>query len=501
MNTQTQLDDPQKKRKLIAVLTVSAVMIFLAMDFFTLRIVTGFLFSKPVAQTEDPLNVVAVIREREQDVRQKPMEEEEWYIAEREADVVLGDAVYSGSQSSAEVQMVAGGTIVLGEETLVVFDSFDGVTVPDVARGQVRLQLNGQMRVAISGEMTEFMGSQSELLVDVADGAASKVQVVAGSVEVSVGSKLGSKGQPGATGQRQTLSVGEETLIPKSEVSPQRAARIQSALMPPVGKAISSEKLSARRAGRAKTMAPAPLAEKAAELPPVNVPVEPTLDPVPPVAEAMVEANNDVVPEIHPETLEQETVVQEALPEAPEAFEVAQKEVYQARILKLEEAYQKVKGNTYTPRSGVRTIEEPIRLAWTGVKPEEKVRVQISRSPSFENSWYNELVSGSEVVVGKWRAGKNHWRVARIQEGAEDATQWSDAGVVTVDPMVDRAVSPVVTVPQGRIPLVRSSGKKGAVSVAKARLRFDLAGGQKNAAGWLVQGATDQTFSKKSRYV
>ena len=119
------------------------------------------------------------------DTRYQPLAEEDWYKAKIAADVFSGDAIYSGKRSDALVEMGSGGQIAMGEETLVVFDSHDGVTVPDVTRGNVRLRITGEMRISISGNSAVFSaGEGAEVLITVEEGRKGKIQVLSGAPKI-----------------------------------------------------------------------------------------------------------------------------------------------------------------------------------------------------------------------------------------------------------------------------------------------------------------------------
>lgn len=125
------------------------------------------------------------------DTRYQPFSEDEWYKAKVAADAFVGDALFAGKSSDALVEMGSGGQLRLGEETLVVFESDDGITVPDVVRGNVRLKITGDMRITISGNSAIFSaGDGAEVLVTVEEGRKGRIQVLSGKPRIQT------KGQP-----------------------------------------------------------------------------------------------------------------------------------------------------------------------------------------------------------------------------------------------------------------------------------------------------------------
>jgi hypothetical protein len=106
-----------------------------------------------------------------------------WYEAKAASDVFQGDAVYSGKSTDIEVQMKSGGQLALGEETLVIFDSIDGVTIPDLARGNIRLRISGELKISVSGEISQISagaGGESEVLLSVDSSSKGQIQVLSG---------------------------------------------------------------------------------------------------------------------------------------------------------------------------------------------------------------------------------------------------------------------------------------------------------------------------------
>lgn len=411
--------------------------------------------------------VVAVVQTVHADVRQKPVEDSGWYKAEPQSDILRGDAVYSGAQSNSKIKMLSGGVLELGDETLVIFDDVDGVTVPDVARGKVRLKVTGDMKIAISGQMTEFSGAQSELELS-ANGKQSTVRTLSGKVAVA---------RKGAS--IRNLVTGQEMDIPHSK----DMKEFTNIKIPQASDLISEIRISQKRKvavrptpSISETVATKPVVPEPVVAEPVAAPLEPiapVVAPIPtPVPVATPPAELAVVPTPAPP------------PSVVESLSVNEPEQKIDRVMKVQEVYQRNGRNALVPRSGLKTLKVPVALAWNGAGDEEKVFVQVSKDKTFANPWTERATQGRNVVIQEWKPGRNFWRVSR------DRQKWSEPATVMVKPTVAVQQNPAITVFKKNV-LVHA---KGAGPEAQAKLRFQDSGLPK-ARGWVLQGSTKPEFT------
>lgn len=407
--------------------------------------------------------VVAVVQTVQTDVRQKPVEEQGWYRAEPQTEVMRGDAIYSGRQSRSQVRMMSGGILELGEETLVIFDDIDGVTIPDASRGQVKLKVSGQMKVAIGGEVTEFSGAQSELLLNL-DGTSRNIRVTKGHASIA---RKGVEARSLTTGEVLELPAVKVGAIPKIQI-------------PKVDDLVSEAKISEKR--------------KIAD--PQTTPLKPVE-----FTEPVVEAPTPAPAPVQPASIEppQPEVVQQAVepppPPAPivkEALSVQDPAMKVNRIMKVHEVYARNgKTSSLIPRAGMKTLKVPVALSWNGTEPADKVFVQVSKDKSFEKPWAEREAAGGNVVIDEWKPGRNYYRVSR------DKQSWSEAGEVVVKPTVAPAQLPSVTVLNDQLTVY----PKGKGPEAQAKLRFEDIGLSK-PRGWVLQGSNAANFDpKKTRTV
>lgn len=448
MKAFSQFVDMSKRNKLFVIVVI--LLCFAAIEF------TTHFFSEIPAKFAGGSagQVVAVVQEVKTDVRQKPVEEQSWYRAEPQNDIIRGDAVYSGGQSHAQVKMQSGGILEMGEETLVIFDDVDGVTVPDVTRGSVKIKITGSMKIAISGEVTEFTGAQSELELN-ADGTRGSVRALKGKVGVL---------RKGAS--IRNLVTGQEMELPPS-TEKHDAPKVQ---IPKANELISEIRIADKRNPGAA--APKPVATPIAE---VAVPIAPApvIEPVPVVKLA------EVAPPLPPPV----AAVEALTPQDPSLQII--------RVMKLQEVYQRRGQRALVPKTGMKFLKVPVALAWNGAKPEEKVFLQISKEKTFSKPWAEREANGKNTVVQEWKPGRNYWRVSR------DRKTWTDASQVNVKPTVAVQQNPSIALFKNTV-VVHGKGKG---PEAQAKLRFQDSALPK-ARGWVLQGSNTPSFApEKTRTV
>lgn len=287
------------------------------------------------------------------DARYQPAEEQSWYKAKVENEMYSGDAIYSGASTDVGVEMKSGGQLALGEETLVIFDSIDGVTIPDLARGNVRLRILGDMKISISGDVSQFSagaGGESEVLISIDESSKGKIQVLSG--------------RPKITSPKQSSKFVES------------------------GSSIEFVASKFRLSSRKKIELPKDVAPLPSIVPPVSVPIEAVAEKAPPVIEEPVFEN--------PAPIEQRTEIVHTLTKA--------------------ETYSQAKGLRLQKLKNLKFVETPGVLRWTGGNGQKTflqvTRVRGGQKPNFEEAWYNDVATGQDAVLSNWRPGKNLWRVS-----------------------------------------------------------------------------------------
>ncbi|MBL7687095.1 MAG: hypothetical protein JNJ49_03600 [Bdellovibrionaceae bacterium] len=374
-----------------AVWAALVVLLLLTLEFF-LGVTTPFFSNGNSNQT-----VVAHVLTTQGDVRHKPVENDAWFKGEAEAEIIKGDALYTGLQSGANVEMMSGGQITMGEETLVVFEDVDGVIIPDVARGQVRLQVNGEMRISISGEMTEISGLDSQMLLSVDEKLGARIEALKGKLKFK---QRGDMREMGAGNRLQLPSTGKS-----SSIAP-----------PPT---VALEKLDSIT-GKRKLDKPIAVAT------PVPTPV-PTPTPAPIVAA---------------------TPVPTPIPTPTPPLKISRAEQTFVKTVRLPDLYKRTGKKSLVRREEPVEIKMPVPIVVQNVAEKEPVMVEVSRDPAFVSNVDKSKKTGAPLIVDRWAPGKNHVRISR------EGKQWSEQASVDIQLQTLPGAEPAVTSLSPQVELV-----------------------------------------------
>lgn len=172
--------------------------------------------------------VIGRITFAKNDIRHRSSVSISWEKAKSEQKIRTGDSVFTGSASQLQVRLKDGGTVELGQNSLVRFSRAHGLEVPNLALGNFRLSVNGKMTVAIDGEVTEIEGADSEVQVEVRKNEKPRLRLLKGAASVGAGphSRRLVQGQmvpafvkPASSSERNVATAGAALkLHPLSEV-------------------------------------------------------------------------------------------------------------------------------------------------------------------------------------------------------------------------------------------------------------------------------------------
>lgn len=445
--------------------------------------------------------IVADITSLASDVRLQPGESEDWYLAETGAEIFRGDALYTGRQSSAQVQMRSGGGLDLGEDTLVLFDEVDGVLIPDVARGLVRLNLNGSMRIALSGQMTEFSGAESEIVIAMGD--LKPTQTNSGNRTRTVTFKV-LKGfasvfsfLAGEKTQEKTLRTGEskqmdvvdalstDSLSEQISDTKERIRRSLPVVQNPKGtiselrKSASSASESAAQNSSQKsdqvTQELLQIQRQITEPKPVESSAAIAAIQKPTQSEASAEP---------PSGLNQQAEVEAVKPKPEVPPSPTAKEQTVIHFAKVMDLYQRTGPKELKEKKTVEWVDEPVRLQWlmgsTSVLSDSKV--QISRQSDLTQPYAEVSASSDSVVQRKWYVGDNFWRIGHGN------TTWSQPAKVNVEVQVTTEQKAQIKARRSRLLVNRDQ------PAAQAELAFSDSQLKDKTAGWILQAAPDADF-------
>lgn len=115
---------------------------------------------------ENTANVIGHIRLQRNDTRLRPGNSMTWRATDRsKRSVRIGDAVFAGDNSYASITLSRGSEITIGENSMVVFREFQGQGLPNLENGNFRISVNGSVSVAVSGEIVNLEGQESEVQI------------------------------------------------------------------------------------------------------------------------------------------------------------------------------------------------------------------------------------------------------------------------------------------------------------------------------------------------
>lgn len=196
MNFWKRLDKTERRLVAVSVIVLALSLCLLQFDDFFGR--DGF-SSKPL---------IGRIAYKENDTRYKSVESFVWYKARNEQGVHIGDAVFTGEESNARVDLKKGGNVTVGQNSMIVFSEIDSEKLANLQYGNFGLKVEGSIKVAIQGEVTTIEGKGSEIQVFTGRDKKPKLRLLKGSATIQ------SKGK-----QPVKLERGDITnLVPQKQV-------------------------------------------------------------------------------------------------------------------------------------------------------------------------------------------------------------------------------------------------------------------------------------------
>lgn len=133
----------------------------------------------------------------ERDVRHKGSGSLAWIKAHDRADLRLGDGVFTGKESKLKIDLDRGGSLELGQNTLLLFTEIDGIEIPNLMNGNLKIAVNGSMKISFQGKITELEGTGATISVQMEDGKP-KLKLISGAANIKTNGKkitLGSKSE------------------------------------------------------------------------------------------------------------------------------------------------------------------------------------------------------------------------------------------------------------------------------------------------------------------
>ncbi len=129
--------------------------------------------------------VVADLILKENDVRHRSNESFVWKSGRNNQKLHVGDALFTGSDSVSKIKFLSGNETEISENSLIVFNSVDGISVPDLNFGNFKIKVKKDFKLSINGQVTKIKAENAELELDLKDGEKPKVKVITGSAQIA----------------------------------------------------------------------------------------------------------------------------------------------------------------------------------------------------------------------------------------------------------------------------------------------------------------------------
>lgn len=137
-----------------------------------------------VAENSDQ-PIIGTITQKTNDIQIKQHQQLIWLKAKQNQNVRTGDSVFSGEKSYTQIQVNNSNKIVLGENSLILFQEIDSQKVANLKDGNFRITVNGNIKVAIDGKLAEIQGDKSEIQVYLSEDKTPKIKLLSGNASVT----------------------------------------------------------------------------------------------------------------------------------------------------------------------------------------------------------------------------------------------------------------------------------------------------------------------------
>ena len=217
MNIDKKTENPQSKDRLLVVLCLVGLLLC-ALPLASDR-VYSFIFGRSRDGSTTP--VIGEISYAKNDIRHKNSDSLTWDKAGEAQVIHIGDSVFTGDRSQSQVKLKDGGKVDIDQNSMVTFSKIDNMEVPNLAVGNFRVAVQGKMKIALNGEMTEIDGEGSEVQVVMTAHQKPQVRLLRGKANVKSG------------GRSQALAQNTLTQVSNREVrSPAQVPEKKAVLKP-----------------------------------------------------------------------------------------------------------------------------------------------------------------------------------------------------------------------------------------------------------------------------
>ena len=121
----------------------------------------------------------------ERDARHKHAKSFAWGKARKKQGIHLGDSVFTGASSSAQVVLDKGPKVNLGENSLVTFNELNEQQFANLVQGNFRFDIHGSVTIGVQNKITTLKGNNSEVQVYLDEKKKPQLRVLKGEISVS----------------------------------------------------------------------------------------------------------------------------------------------------------------------------------------------------------------------------------------------------------------------------------------------------------------------------
>lgn len=128
---------------------------------------------------------IGKIANAHRDVRRKGAAELQWRGVGGEEAVFMGDSVFAGENSSAQIELDGKNELTIAPNSLVRFANINGFRVGDMALGKFKVKVDGEVKIAVNGKLKTFRGTKSEIEVSIEKNKKPEIRVTKGAAKVA----------------------------------------------------------------------------------------------------------------------------------------------------------------------------------------------------------------------------------------------------------------------------------------------------------------------------
>lgn len=118
------------------------------------------------------------------DTRHKKSGQMFWAPAKMKRSVRSGESIFSGQGSGVNVDMIDGSKVMIGENSLIRFEKIQQEKMANLKFGNFNVKVEGEMKIAINGEVSSISGKNSEIQVFIGTNNKPQIRLLKGEATI-----------------------------------------------------------------------------------------------------------------------------------------------------------------------------------------------------------------------------------------------------------------------------------------------------------------------------